>query len=164
MDTVDQVEGPVENPVENMAARFERYDCSEGCPVEAALEQIAGKWKGLIIYHLLDETLRFNELSKAVGGIAPNVLSARLERLQDARVITSTPYSQRPLRYEYRLTDEGHELAGVLRLLSSWGQGAESSEAGLRHDACGTRLEAQWYCPTCAAAVAEEEGTELRRL
>lgn len=43
-------------PVDRAAApRFQRYDCSGGCPVEAALEQIAGKWKGLIIYHLMDE-------------------------------------------------------------------------------------------------------------
>ncbi len=47
--------------------RFGSYDCSDGCPVEAALEQISGKWKGLIVYHLLDETLRFIELARRVA-------------------------------------------------------------------------------------------------
>ncbi|MEO0763657.1 MAG: transcriptional regulator, partial [Pseudomonadota bacterium] len=46
MDTQDETPIPP-------TPRFETYDCSEGCPVEAALEQIAGKWKGLIVYHLL---------------------------------------------------------------------------------------------------------------
>ena len=133
-------------------------------PLAQALDRVGDRWSFLIVDALMTSPLRFNELSKAVAGIAPNVLSVRLERLQAARVITSTPYSQRPLRYEYQLTDEGRELAGVLRLLSSWGQGAEPSELGLRHDVCGTRLEAQWYCPTCAAVVTEEEGSELRRL
>ena len=133
-------------------------------PLAQALDRVGDRWSLLIVDALMTSPLRFNELSKAVAGIAPNVLSVRLERLQGARVITSTPYSQRPLRYEYQLTDEGQELAGVLRLLSSWGQGAGPSETGFRHDACGTRLEAQWYCPTCAAVVAEEEGSELRHL
>ena len=126
-------------------------------PLAQALDRVGDRWSLLIVDALMTSPLRFGELSKAVAGIAPNVLSVRLERLQGARVVTSTPYSRRPLRYEYRLTDEGRELAGVLRLLSSWGLGAGPSAAGLRHDACGTRLEAQWFCPTGATVVTEEE-------
>ena len=47
--------------------RFERYDCSNACPVEAALELIGGKWKGMALYHLLDGKKRFNELKRNVG-------------------------------------------------------------------------------------------------
>ncbi len=133
-------------------------------PLHVALSKVGDRWTLLVIHALLDGPGRFSDLQERVTGIAPNVLSARLKTLENDGLVAATAYSQRPLRYEYQLTDEGHELAGVLRLLSSWGQGAESSEAGLRHDACGTRLEAQWYCPTCAAVVTEEEGTELRRL
>jgi DNA-binding HxlR family transcriptional regulator len=132
-------------------------------PLAQALDRVGDRWSLLIVDALMASPLRFGELSRSVAGIAPNVLSARLDRLENARVITSSPYSQRPLRFEYRLTAEGQELAGVLRLLSSWGQGADVA-AGLRHEACGTQLEAQWYCPTCASVVAEEEGSELRRV
>jgi hypothetical protein len=58
------------------------------------------------------------------------------------------------------------ELAGALRLLADWGsrratgQGTET----LRHDACGTPLEARWYCPTCARSIDEAEGTVLRSI
>lgn len=133
-------------------------------PLAQALDRVGDRWSLLIVDALMATPLRFNELSRTVGDIAPNVLSARLDRLEQARVVTSRPYSRRPLRFEYRLTEEGQDLAGVLRLLASWGQGADASEAGLRHEACGTQLEAQWYCPTCSSVVAEEEGTELRRV
>jgi rubredoxin len=49
-----------------------------------------------------------------------------------------------------------------LRLLADWGARDESADA-LRHGTCGTQLEARWYCPTCARAIAEDETTELRR-
>ena len=64
------------------APRFESYDCSDGCPVEAALEQIAGKWKGLIIYHLMEGTLRFNELSRRVGNVTQRSLTKQLRELE----------------------------------------------------------------------------------
>ena len=81
------------------------------------------------------------------------------------------PYSQRPLRVRYRLTVDGQELAGVLRLLAAWGArtsarptGEESLPASRRHEPCGTPLEARWYCPTCARVTAEDEVSELRYL
>ncbi|SPH17521.1 putative HTH-type transcriptional regulator YybR [Defluviimonas aquaemixtae] len=71
------------NPDPGSAApRFERYDCSGGCPVEGALEQIAGKWKGLIIYHVMEGTLRFNELARRVGGVTQRSLTKQLRELE----------------------------------------------------------------------------------
>ncbi len=107
---------------------------------------------------------RFNELSRSVEGIAPNVLSQRLHRLERAGLIASEPYSERPLRHEYRLTEDGRELAGVIRLLAAWGRHSDAGDASLHHDACGTTLEPHWYCPTCATAVREEDGSDLRRV
>ncbi|HVE76888.1 MAG TPA: hypothetical protein VND22_09030, partial [Actinomycetota bacterium] len=53
----------------------------------------------------------------------------------------------------------GKELAGAVRLLAQWGSGRTSETEAIRHDTCGTALEARWYCPTCAETVdASEEG------
>lgn len=110
---------------------------------------------------LLDGPRRFNVLQTALPGIAPNILSDRLKRLERERVVVASPYSRRPLRLSYELTAEGRELAGALRLLADWGSRPGSSDA-LRHQACGTPLEARWYCPTCARSIAEDEAPELR--
>jgi DNA-binding HxlR family transcriptional regulator len=112
---------------------------------------------------LLEGPRRFNDLQAALPGIAPNILSDRLKRLERERVLVARPYSQRPVRLSYELTADGRELAGALRLLADWGARAESSGA-LRHGTCGTPLEARWYCPTCARAVDTAEATELRSL
>ena len=132
-------------------------------PLGAALERVGDRWSLLLIEALLDGPRRFGELSEAVGGIAPNILADRLRRLEGERVIRSTPYSERPPRFSYQLTEEGHELAGVLRLLADWGSrgaGATAAEP-MRHAACGTPVEARLWCSTCARAVDEPEADEL---
>jgi DNA-binding HxlR family transcriptional regulator len=126
----------------------EERDRSAGSGLDAALERVGDRWSLLLIEALLDGPRRFNDLAAAVAGIAPNILTDRLRRLERAGVLA------------YELTVDGRELAGVLRLLAAWGSGAESD--GLRHTACGTTLEARWYCPTCAEAVSENEASSLR--
>ncbi|HEX2400851.1 MAG TPA: helix-turn-helix domain-containing protein, partial [Mycobacterium sp.] len=92
-------------------------------PLDAALERVGDRWSLLIVEALLEGPRRFGELEDQVGGIAPNILTDRLRRLEAGRVVTSRPYSQRPLRLAYALTEDGRELAGVLRLLATWGAG-----------------------------------------
>ena len=103
------------------AQRFERYDCSDGCPVEAALEQIAGKWKGLIIYHLLDETLRFNELVRRVGGVTQRSLTKQLRELEAAGIVHREVFAVVPPKVEYSLTNKGRGLRDVIDALGAWG-------------------------------------------
>ena len=62
----------------------------------------------------------------------------------------------------YRLSAEGGELAGVLRLLAAWGAEHGETSEGLRHAPCGTSLEARWYCPTCARSALDDEASSLR--
>ncbi len=102
-------------------ARFERYDCSAGCPVEAALEQIAGKWKGLILYHLLDGTLRFNELARRLGGVTQRSLTKQLRELETDGIVHREVFAVVPPRVEYSLTDKGHRLREVMQALRDWG-------------------------------------------
>lgn len=101
--------------------RFERYDCNEGCPVEAALEQIAGKWKGLIIYHLMDQTLRFNELARRAGNVTQRSLTKQLRELESDGIVHRKVYAVVPPKVEYSLTDKGRQLREVIEALRDWG-------------------------------------------
>jgi DNA-binding HxlR family transcriptional regulator len=138
-------------------------DAVPASPLQIALDRVGDRWCLLVVESLLEGPLRFNDLQSVLPGIAPNILSDRLKRLERERVLLTRPYSQRPVRLAYELTAEGRELAGALRLLADWGSAAESSDA-LRHGTCGTALEARWYCPTCARSIDEDEAPELRRL
>ena len=111
---------------------------------------------------LLGGPRRFNELGEVVPGIAPNILTDRLRRLERERIIVATPYLERPPRMSYALSVDGRDLASALRLLADWGArrapGADGSAAApIRHSRCGTPLEARWYCPTCDLGVDELE-------
>ena len=131
-------------------------------PLAAALERVGDRWSLLLIEALLDGPRRFGELSGSVAGIAPNILSERLKRLEGERIVRATPYSDRPPRFTYALTDEGLELAGVLRLLADWGSRGSAHAEPMRHALCGTPVEARLWCPTCARAVDRPEADELR--
>lgn len=130
--------------------------------LKAAAEAVGDRWTLLIIDALLVAPRRFNELLTEIDGIAPNILSARLKHLDSERIVRSRPYSKRPLRMSYELTASGRELAGALRLLAHWASGHSGAEAP-RHSACGTPMEARWFCPTCARVVDEaDEASDLR--
>jgi DNA-binding HxlR family transcriptional regulator len=134
-----------------------------GSSLDAALARIGDRWSLLVVAALLDGPLRFKDLSSAVTGIAPNILTERLRRLGRSGVIAAVPYSARPVRVEYRLTEDGQELGSVLRMLAGWGGSATAGD-GPRHAACGTTLEARWFCPTCARSVEAADGSDLVRL
>lgn len=131
-------------------------------PLAAAVAKVGDRWALLLVEALLDGPRRFGELSEIVTGIAPNVLSQRLKHLEHEGVITSAPYSQRPPRFRYELTDQGARLAGALLLLSAWGAGSAAEATAPAHTLCGTALEAAWYCPTCDRPVADPDADELR--
>ena len=127
-----------------------------------AAARVGDRWTLLIVNALLTGPLRFGELAGALPGIATNVLSQRLKRLEADRLVVSNAYSARPPRFSYELTQAGRELGGVLALLAHWGAVAGGGE-GVRHTTCGTPLEARWWCPTCDRPVddPDDEG-ELR--
>ena len=76
-------------------------------PLEAALERVGDRWSLLLVEALLDGPRRFNELGEVVTGIAPNILSDRLRRLERGRIVVATPYQERPQRLSYALTSDG---------------------------------------------------------
>jgi DNA-binding HxlR family transcriptional regulator len=109
-----------------------------------------------VVEALLAGPRRFNELLALIPGIAANILSERLKRLERDGLLVARPYSQRPLRAAYQLTADGAELAGALRLLTHWGTRHADPADAPRHLACGTPVEARWYCPTCDQLVDHE--------
>src|SRR3954453_6941125 len=128
-------------------------------PLDDALARVGDRWMLLAIAALLEGPRRFNELQEALGGIAPNILSARLKGLAEHALVVPRPYSERPPRFVYELTESGRERAGALRLLADWGARAGGGEP-LRHRVCGTPLRASWFCPTCEEAVGDEAAEE----
>lgn len=133
-------------------------------PLAEALLRVGDRWSFLVVDALLGGPQRFNDLSRSVAGIAPNILTDRLRRLERSGVVVSEAYSERPLRHVYRLTDEGRELAGVLRLLTTWGGRRDAGAEGFHHATCGTSVEARWFCPTCARVLEDDEASDLRRV
>ena len=127
-----------------------------------ALAAVGDRWTLLVIASLLDGPRRFGELQDEVGGIAPNVLTQRLRQLERHALVVARTYSERPPRFVYELSAAGQDLAGALRLLAGWGaRNAADGSPAPRHAACGTPMEARWWCPTCERAVDEDEGEEL---
>jgi DNA-binding HxlR family transcriptional regulator len=130
-------------------------------PLAAALDSVGDRWTLLIIEALLDGPRRFGDIQELLPRIAPNVLSQRLRRLESEGLVVAQPYSERPQRFVYELTASGHELAGALRLLADWGARYRDAAEPPRHEACGTPVEAHWWCPTCERPVDGDEATDL---
>jgi DNA-binding HxlR family transcriptional regulator len=125
-------------------------------PLAEALARVGDRWTLLIVEALLAGPLRFNDLLGQIPGIAANILSERLKRLERDALLIARPYSDRPPRAAYELTAEGKELAGALRLLAHWGSRHADPGEAPRHPACGTPVEVRWYCPTCDRLVDHE--------
>ncbi len=97
------------------------YDCNAGCPVEATLEIIGGKWKGVILYHLLSDTLRFNHLRRLMPDVTQKMLTKQLRELEADQLICRKVYPEVPPRVEYSMTEYGLTLAPIVSALQKWG-------------------------------------------
>lgn len=111
-----------------------RYDEAAGCPVAAALDLIDGKWKGVILYHLIPGPKRFNQLRRELTTVTQRMLTKQLRELEEAGLITRTVYPQVPPRVDYALTAEGRSLQPVIEALKVWGEGriARVAAGGVR--------------------------------
>jgi DNA-binding HxlR family transcriptional regulator len=100
-----------------------RYDEAEGCPVAATLDLIDGKWKGVILYHLLPGPKRFSRIRRELGTVTQRMLTKQLRELEEAGLVARTIFAQVPPRVDYELTAEGRSLAPVIESLKAWGEG-----------------------------------------
>lgn len=101
--------------------RHQSYDCAPGCAVEATLSMIDGKWKGVILYHLLGGTMRFNEIRRRLPNVTQRMLTNQLRELEVDGLITRTVFAQVPPRVDYALSDQGRSLEPALMALKDWG-------------------------------------------
>jgi|TARA_A100000171_G_C2134125_1_gene148844 DNA-binding HxlR family transcriptional regulator len=98
------------------------YDDHPGCAMQAAVSTIMGKWKGVILFHLLEGTMRFNELARQMEGVTPRLLTKQLRELEADGLVIRTVYPVVPPKVEYSLTEEAKGLEPLLHGLSDWGE------------------------------------------
>lgn len=97
------------------------YDCNLGCPVEAALEVVSGKWRGAILYYLLKGRKRFNEIRRLMPDITQRSLTQQLRDLESKGLISRSVYPEVPPRVEYQITEYGETLRPLIDQLHRWG-------------------------------------------
>ena len=92
------------------------------CPVEAALSLISGKYKCIILWHLLQRTHRYSELHRIIPQATPKMLTQQLRELEESGVINRKVYPVVPPKTEYSLTDLGLSLSPIIEAMCTWGE------------------------------------------
>lgn len=140
-----------------------RSNAAENDSITAALDVIGDRWSLLVLRGVFRGLHRFSELRDDLG-IATNLLTTRLNRLVDNHILEKVPYNERPVRFEYRLTEAGRDLSPVLVSLMQWGdryhnEGCEP--VVLSHATCGNPIENVTQCQACCIEV---DPTEIKRM
>jgi DNA-binding HxlR family transcriptional regulator len=126
---------------------FATMDCS----VAQCLEVVGEWWSMLIVRDAFLGISRFDDFQRRLG-ISRNILQQRLGRLVETGVLERVPYSERPPRHDYRLTNKGRDLWPVLTAMRQWGDryaAPSGPPVQLRHKACGALTEAVFVCSSC---------------
>lgn len=93
------------------------------CPIASALDIVGDRWTLLVVRDLMHWGKRlYGEFAASPEGIPSNILADRLKRLQEGGLVEREPYQEHPVRYAYRLTPKGEDLAPVLAALAGWGR------------------------------------------
>ena len=91
------------------------------CPVEATLDLIGGKYKAVILWHLVDATRRFGELRRLIPQATAKMLTQQLRELEDSKLVIRTVYPVVPPKVEYQLSDFGRSIKPILDAMCDWG-------------------------------------------
>ena len=129
------------------------------CSVAQCLEVVGEWWSMLILRDAFLGVTRFDRFQERLG-ISRNVLNHRLTRLVDEGIMTRTPYSDRPVRYDYRLTDKGRDLWPVITAMRQWGDqyaAPNGPPITVVHKACGKTSQAIYVCSECGEPVAARD-------
>ncbi|RKR36236.1 helix-turn-helix domain-containing protein [Paraburkholderia sp. BL17N1] len=131
------------------------------CPVARSLEVVGDRWTVLVLRELSMGATRFEEIQTQTEA-TPQMLAARLKSLEADGMIERHPYNEKPLRYEYRLTEKGRSFYPVIYALRAWGETwckDEREEIAIRfvHRACGHDVGLGSVCPSCEVLVERKD-------
>ena len=100
------------------AMSYKRSQCAIAC----SLDLIGDKWTLLIIRDLFFGKSRFKEFQDSDERIPTNILANRLKKLENTGLITKVPYQDRPVRYQYQLTETGSSLSVIIKAILQWAE------------------------------------------
>lgn len=126
------------------------------CSIADALDVVGERWSLLVVRELSHGVLRFDQIVRNTG-VARDILTVRLRKLEAAGVLRRKLYNEHPPRYEYRLTSKGWELCDVLLVLMRWGDrhiNPEQPPLQWKH-ACGETLDPAVVCRHCGEPALE---------
>lgn len=118
---------------------------------------VGDPWALLVLRDLFLGLTRYDELRRDLG-VATNVLADRLDRLVSAGLVTREAYQEAPVRHEYRLTDAGRDLYGVVVALMAWGDrhlAPDGAPMRLVHDDCGHPTVPTVTCDQCGGVLTD---------
>jgi DNA-binding HxlR family transcriptional regulator len=104
------------------AEKINLQSCEEPCLIERGMRVLGGKWKASILWHLKDGPVRFNELSRMLGGASKKMVDQRLKELEVQGLVTREVISDRPIAVAYEITDFGRTALDILEKLKDWTQ------------------------------------------
>ena len=130
------------------------------CSIARTLDIVGEWWTPLILRDVFYGARRFDEIHRHLG-VSRNILTDRLNQLVERGILRRVEYNDRPLRFEYRLTDRGSELMTVLISLMEWGdkwlpEGHDGEYAIAVHKPCGHRVHSRLVCDECGDVPAQE--------
>ena len=136
---------------------------SQACSVSRAVAQVGDEWSIVILREMFLDSRRFDDFLRQTG-ISSHLLSTRLKKLQADGVIRRQVYSQRPLRYEYRLTAKGRDLWPVIVALKQWGDSwlnEGDSPIRIAHKTCGHITQPAMTCAECGEVMSARDATAV---
>ena len=125
------------------------------CSIADALEILGDRWSLLVVRECSYGVHRFNDIQRNTGA-ATDILTSRLKRLEAIRILRREPYSSRPVRHEYFLTESGQELFPILLSLRDWGQRRlhpDTDPVNPVWHHCGAELHVETVCQACHEVV-----------
>jgi len=134
------------------------------CPIARSLAVVGDRWTVLILRELFLGVKRFDEFQVQTG-MSSHLLSTRLKRLEADGIVARNKYSDRPARYEYRLTSKGLDLYPLLLSLKFWGEKWGGFEQGAKpalaivHRQCGHETGLKLVCPACDEPFGPKDAT-----
>ncbi|WP_339865626.1 helix-turn-helix domain-containing protein [Paremcibacter congregatus] len=94
--------------------------CGVPCPIERGMRILGGKWKASILWHLKDEPVRFNELTRQLDGASKKMINQRLTEMERQGLVIRTVLKEKPIAVSYRISTEGRSALHILEALKEW--------------------------------------------